>query len=350
MNEKRLKPINDWAKRIRKKQIQKESSKPKNNPIKVSWNKLRIFGKTYDSLNIILRTTGCRWAREGGCSMCGYLYDTSNSIKQRNIINQLNRALRSQDFKNQFFVKIFTSGSFLDDQEIRKKTRTKIINKLNEEPNFLGLSIESRPEFITEEKIRQIKDKVENLIIGIGLETSDDEIRLECINKGFNFKEYREALKVSLKNNVKVKTYLLLKPPFLSEKNSIKDTINSAKKASELGSFKISVNPCNVQRGTIVEELYKNDEYTPPWFWSLIKVLKETDYLEAEVISEPTAAGKKRGIHNCQECNDTMISKVRKYSKTQNIEHLKDIYCGCKEEWKSLLENEIRSHNLISGR
>ncbi|MEF8937828.1 MAG: TIGR01210 family radical SAM protein, partial [Halovenus sp.] len=30
----------------------------------------------YDSLTIILNTGGCRWARAGGCTMCGYVAES----------------------------------------------------------------------------------------------------------------------------------------------------------------------------------------------------------------------------------------------------------------------------------
>lgn len=341
--------IDNWARSLRKKQLKKEKQKPSTEPISSWVDKIRLRNEAFDSVNIILRTKGCDWANNSGCTMCGYLYDASPNVSQRDILKQIKKAIDKFEFPEAFYVKIFTSGSFLDDNEVSKETRSEIVDKLNKINKFKGLSIESRPEYISESKIKRLNERVGgDLIVGIGLETSSDEIRAECVNKGFSLEDFREALEISMKNNAKVKTYLLLKPPFLSERTSIDDTINSAKKASELGSFKISVNPCNVQRGTIVEELYKNKEYRSPWLWSLLKVLKEIDDVEATVVSDPVAAGKERGVHNCGECDDEIISDIREYSITQNPNYLEDHYCECKEEWKTIVKKEVGSHNIIS--
>ncbi|PTD93610.1 TIGR01210 family radical SAM protein [archaeon SCG-AAA382B04] len=344
-----IEPINNWARKIRKKQIEKEKSKQINQPISSWKDEILINGETFDSLTIILRTKGCRWAKKGGCSMCGYFHDATPSVDQKNIINQFNEVLNNYEFEDEFYVKIFTSGSFLDNKEISKKTRNKIIHKLNQRQNFRGLSIETRPEFVERKKLSNIREKINELIIGIGLESASDEIREECINKGFSFDEYKSSLLTSLENDVEVKTYLLLKPPFLSEKDSIKDSIKSAKKASKLGSSKISINPCNIQRGTIVEELYEQNEYSPPWLWSLIRVLRQTTKLDTDIITDPVAAGKERGIHNCQRCDERILKKIKKFTKTQEPRELEVDYCGCKEEWKKILEKENRSHNITTS-
>jgi len=54
--------------------------------------------------------------------------------------------------------------------------------------------------------------------VAIGLETTNDLIRKDCINKGFSFSDFIRASEVAGKNDTSVKAYLMLKPPFLSER------------------------------------------------------------------------------------------------------------------------------------
>ncbi len=66
--------------------------------------------------------------------------------------------------------------------------------------------------------------------MAIGLETSSDLIRKHSINKGFTFRDFVNAAEVAKVNGVAVKTYLMLKPPFLSEKQALEDIVTSVKK------------------------------------------------------------------------------------------------------------------------
>ena len=40
-------------------------------------------------------------------------------------------------------------------------------------------------------------------------------------------------------------------------------------------SDEISVNPMNIQRGTIIDRLHRHNEYRPPWLWSLVEMIKQ---------------------------------------------------------------------------
>ena len=55
--------------------------------------------------------------------------------------------------------------------------------------------------------------------VAIGLETSNDIIRKDCINKGFSFSDFTRASEVAKKNDVTVKAYLMQKPPVSFRRN-----------------------------------------------------------------------------------------------------------------------------------
>jgi len=94
---------------------------------------------------------------------------------------------------------------------------------------------ETRPEFVIPDRIASFRDIIDDgshdppLYIAIGLETSDDRVREKCINKGFIWEDFLLASKTARSEGAGIKAYLLVKPPFLTERESIDDTISSVK-------------------------------------------------------------------------------------------------------------------------
>ena len=94
------------------------------------WNESDFLkNKIVDTYVIILKTRGCSWAHTAGCSMCGYFNDTMwSEVSSQDLENQFEIAMKN--YSDQNFVKIFTSGSFLDEKEVKRDVQNKIFNKL----------------------------------------------------------------------------------------------------------------------------------------------------------------------------------------------------------------------------
>ncbi|MCK4615023.1 MAG: archaeosine biosynthesis radical SAM protein RaSEA, partial [Thermoplasmata archaeon] len=197
---------------------------------------------------------------------------------------------------------------------------------------FDRVLIESRPEFVKEEILRELNKNM-NLEVAIGLESASDEVLMHSVNKGFRFADYERAAKVLNSLRIPLRTYLLLKPPFMSEAWAIRDAVASIR-AAEKYSETISINPLNIQSFTLVEHLYRKGDYHPPFLWSLLEVLKTES--RARLISAPSGGGTRRGVHNCGRCDASILKRVKEFSLTQD-KALLEYECDCKEEWKDLL-------------
>ncbi|MHA1459656.1 MAG: archaeosine biosynthesis radical SAM protein RaSEA [Promethearchaeota archaeon] len=309
----------------------------------------RLLKKKGKEFTIILRTKGCSWALgpNGGCSMCGYVQDsTFEKIDQAHIKNQIDYAFQEKiteilEEEEDFILKIYNSGSFFDDDEISESTRDYIYKKITEIPKIKELVIESRVDYITQEKLSRMKSSLDLYIeVAIGLETVNDHIRKVYINKGLLFEDFLEAIRLCKENDIGIRAYLLFKPPFLNEQTAIDDCVSSILKLAELKVNTISINPLNIQKNTLIEYLFYQKRYRPPWFYSLfkciVKACQNREILkEVRIISSPSGAGSKRGIHNClkRECNEFMINSLRNFVLTQDINHLirsdKDYSCDC---------------------
>ncbi len=293
----------------------------------------RLNGKVVDSLVIILRTRGCYWAQHSGCSMCGYYNDTNPNITGEDIIKQIEYA--KTRYAGERLVKIYTSGSFLDDREVPAKVQVYIIESFADADRII---IETRPEFVTDEKLKFIKD-YGNVMIALGLESANNETLLLRINKGFTVEQYVKAAEDLISYDIPVKTYVLLKPPFMTERMAIEEAVQSIIFASKYSEV-ISLNPMNIQSNTLVEYLWKRGEYRAPWLWSVVEVLKRTAGIGKDVISYPTAGGTKRGAHNCGKCDKKVLEAIYDFSLTQNSSKLNGVSCECRERWKKLIEYE----------
>lgn len=314
-------------------------------PVRTWSEKDLIHGKIVDAYVVILRTTGCSWTHKSGCTMCGYFNDSIwGKISDKELIQQFDSAMKN--YSGERFVKIFTSGSFLDEKEIKPKVRDKILNRLSEKID--KLSIESRPEYITDERLTQIKEifQPKKLEISIGLETSNDFIREHAINKGFTFSDYNKAVKILKKYKFNLKTYVLVKPPFLTEKEAIEDCKNTITKIRNL-SDTISLNPTNVQRNTVVEYLWKRNQFRPPWLWSIVEILKKSKINDERktIKCDIAGGGSNRGPHNCKKCNRMVLDAIANFSLSQNENVFDNLECECKNKWLDQIDFE----NLTFG-
>ena len=288
-------------------------------------------GRRVDAMVMIMRTNGCCWVRSGGCTMCGYREASLGGVTEDDLLSQLDQALSR--YRDEPFVKIYTSGSFLDDNEVPPSVRERIFEAFSGCERIL---FESRPEFITEESLAHVPPTV---TVALGLESSDPEVLETAVHKGFTPADIERAGTLLKSKGLGVRTYLLLKPPFMTESMAIEDAVCSARFVDRF-SDEISVNPLNVQRGTYVERIWKRGDFRPPWIWSLMEVFKQlSGTVDARLMSSPSGGGASRGVHNCGECDERALAAVEKFSYSQDPVDL-EVSCPCRVRWEAYMRSE----------
>jgi len=289
----------------------------------------------------ILDTGGCRWARDsGGCSMCGFSSDScSRRVTPEEIREQVELLISKISGAGEpFGLRIFTSGSFFDDREIGVESRKKMLERLSGVGDLSEFTVESRPEHVSREGIENLVGALPGVEteVAIGLETTDDTIRDRCIGKGFSFEDFARASKIIRQNGSRCKAYILLKPPFISEFDAAHDSVRSMKKAAGMVDA-LSLNACNVQRTTLVQEMQRSGYYRPPWIWTVREVLLEAqgDLGGAvDIICDTVAFGTRRGPHNCRRCDKRARAMISRYSLFQDPSALEGLECGCVADWE----------------
>ena len=144
-----------------------------------------------------------------------------------------------------------------------------------------------------------------------------------------------------------VKTYVLCKPPFLTEQEALEDNAATIHAVANLSDV-ISINPVTIQRHTLVEYLWRREEYRPPWLWTLVEILKQgRDAFSGQLKCDTVAGGSPRGPHNCGKCDSRVLDALRRFSLEQDSKVFNDLSCSCQGQWRDQLELEQQTFGSI---
>ena len=288
-----------------------------------------LHGQRVPAFVAILRTRGCYWADLKGCSMCGYAKDTLGRSATAEELSRQRDRIR-QAYRGQPYVKFYTSGSFLDDREVDAESRAALLGSFS--GTARRILFETLPEFATPERLAPLREAFDGEIeVALGLESTQPEVLGRLINKGAPPSEYLQAADRIRALGFRTKGYLLLKPPYLTEEESVADVLTSIDRARDHFDT-LSVNPVHIQNGTVVEWLFRRGRYRPPWLWSLTEVLAEGSRRAPglRLVSFPTAGGLPRGPHNCRVCDRTVLAAIETASLDQQFDGLSGLTCRCR--------------------
>jgi hypothetical protein len=320
-----------------------------------------LNGQSVKRLIVHLRTTGCQWMlndTNGGCTICGHFEKnpTISKIHGYDYTKHFDNIISNFEFSDIPIVCVYNTGSFFNTDEITANLRIHIYQKLNVIDEIRSVVFESRPEYITESVLRELKAKMPNkeIEIGIGLESCNDYIRNMCINKGVSTDDVFNAVYLLKQHGINPIVYVLLKPPFVSEKHAIEDAINTIEYVFYQGVETVSLEPLSVQKHTITDLMYSVGSYRPPWIWSVLEVVSSAWKKKYciriggfEFVPSPYAYSR-----NCSICSNTAIEAIKSFNSTNDINLIRSaltLDCNCKAEWLSQLKEPCSIKNSIDA-
>ena len=171
------------------------------------------------TLTIILMGYPCKWNK---CSHC-YFHEESSTDKQvilKKNYEILDESKKIIEEKSIQVIKIFNGGSIFE-------LPSEFYPKINDLSENKSLSIETRPEYITDHLLnRLIKDlKSKNLKIFIGFDSYFEDIRNGVLNKGMRQSEIERISKIRVPN-IQFYSYVIFGAEGISEE-SVKESVNT---------------------------------------------------------------------------------------------------------------------------
>lgn len=299
-----------------------------------------------EQLVVMLPGAGCAWAKKsGGCYMCGFSRATHRYTKGRLFPAPIFKGMLRYALKQRQgaeILAVYNGGSFLNPREIPISIPTWLSDKVAEHSSIRQLFVESRPEFVEPKLIQGMVTRLEGKIlkVGIGLECVSDTIRDRCIHKGFLLKDYKRAVDVLRDHDVRVLTYVFLKPIFLNEAEAIEEAVKTIGYVFDHGSDEVALESAFVQEGTLMHKLFQKGEFKPPWLWSIVEVLKRTAHLGPVYLGGFTDEPKPVATpFNCQACSGRISEAMQRYRESLDVNVLDGLSCDCQKEWRFVLEN-----------
>ena len=309
----------------------------------------RYKGRQVNRVIIALSSRGCSLLHrpQGGCLHCGLINDgiINPVFDQGELFTYFKERLKKFNFSGYPVLCIYTPGSFLDNLEIDEEIQYKIISLVVQKAELKKIILESLPQFITEEKIKNLKSMLgsKEIEIAVGLDSQADLIRKICINKNFSLKIFNRACGLLKKREIPFSVFALLKPPFLTEQESITDTIQTAKYAFKMGAAAVSIEPNTVQKNTFTWTLFQHKQYRPPWLWSIIEVIKnlppELEIRIGGIVVYPQAL---QSAYNCPRCSTEFQHKIQQFNLDQDRHIFENLDCICKKQWQDELRVNTR--------
>lgn len=217
-------------------------------------------------------------------------------------------------------IKLYNSGNFFDPQAIPREDWPAIAKLVR---SFETVIVENHPKFTDEQCVR-FRDQIgTQLEIAIGLETVHPEI-LPRLNKQMSLDDFAAAVTYLRGQSIVVRSFVLLRPPWLDEREGIEWAIRSIQAAFDLDVGCCAVIPSRAGNG-MMEQLAEVDEFNEPRIDSMESVLEAGIRMErGRVFMDLWDAER---FATCPQCATQRIERMQHMNLNQTI--LPVVECDC---------------------
>ena len=211
-------------------------------------------GEVVPVATVFLTNRECPWR----CLMCDLWRNTlTESVPVRTIPAQIDYALQRLGAARH--IKLYNSGSFFDPKAIPFEDYAAIAERV---VGFERVIVECHPALVGESCVR-FRDLVAGrLEVAMGLETAHQEI-LERLNKRMSLEQFAQAARFLRKNEIDLRVFILVKPPFMQEEEAVEWATRSLEFAFDCGATAATLIPTRGGNGAM-EELAEAGQFAPP--------------------------------------------------------------------------------------
>ena len=223
-----------------------------------------LSGRIVTSATILLINKECPWR----CLMCDLWKNTlTHTVPRGAIPAQIHYALSRLDAHPEQ-IKLYNSGSFFDSAAIPLADYEPICREVG---NARHLIVESHPRLIGSRVLRLRDNLNGTLEVAMGLETVHPVV-LPRLNKNVDLGHFEQAAAFLRREQIDVRAFVLVQPPFLEESEALEWAVRSADFAFSCGASVVSLVPTRPGNGAL-DRLIESGEFSPPRLATLEKSL-----------------------------------------------------------------------------
>jgi len=266
-------------------------------------------GRIVDVAVVLLTNRECPWK----CLMCDLWRHTLDERTPLGAIPaQLDYALERLPPAEQ--IKLYNAGNFFDPQAIPAEDHAAIAARLQP---FARVIVENHPRLCGPRVLDFQQRLGKPLEVALGLETVHPEV-LPRLNKGMTVEDYDRAVRFLVREGVDVRTFLLLRPPYLSEDEGIAWALRSLAHAFAQGSAAASVIPTRPGNGAL-DALLAEGLFTPPRLASLSRVLERALAEYAPGRRVWADLWEARRFAACGDCAERQLARLEQMNLEQRV-------------------------------
>lgn len=311
----------NYPESVRERRKWVEQKRPKRNPVDI-WKPYAFHNETeltagnglVETSVIFLTNRECPWR----CLMCDLWKNTSEDpVPKGAIPHQIKWAL--SQLPKAGHIKLYNSGSFFDHKAIPVEDYSDIAELMNP---FQRVIVESHSDLIGEDALR-FRDLINGkLEVAMGLETVHPEV-LSKLNKGITIESFQKAAQYVTDNDIDLRVFILVKPPFMNENEGLEWACRSLDFAFEIGASSAVLIPTRGGNGAM-EILQKQGLFAPPKIHTLEEALDYGISLKkGRVFADLWDLEK---FADCKSCFNQRKQRLEQINRTQ--ETLPYIHCA----------------------
>ena len=264
-------------------------------------------GEVVPVATIFLTNRECPWH----CLMCDlWRHTLREKVPSGAIPFQIDHALKQLAPARQ--IKLYNSGSFFDAQAIPLDDYGPIAQRVN---SFDRLIVESHPALLGDSCLR-LRDLLKcRLEVAMGLETAQPEI-LSRLNKRMTLEQFSAAAEWLRANDVDLRVFILLQPPFMKEHEAVYWAERSLDFAFDCGASVASLIPTRAGNGAL-DELQMLGEFAPPRIQSLeASVEFGINLNRGRVFADLWNLER---LNSCRTCHPARVARLKEMNLRQSI-------------------------------
>lgn len=246
------------------------------------------------------------------CLMCDLWKNTTvDSVPVGAIPHQMDYAL--EHLPNAQHIKLYNSGNFFDSKAIPLQDWPAIVDRVR---NFKSMIVENHPRLCGEDCLvfRDLLAAYDvELEIALGLETVHPDV-LPRLNKQMTLDDFSRAAGFLRSEGIRLRTFILLRPPFLSEEEGVDWAMRSIDFAFDAGVSCCSVVPTRAGNG-ILDDLAVNGLFASPQLESMETVQEQGIQRKAGRVFVDTWDAQQ--FASCSECAEPRIQRIAEMNLSQ---------------------------------
>lgn len=268
-------------------------------------------GQIEDVATVFLTNRECPFK----CLMCDLWRNTTEkTVPIGAIPQQIDFAL--QRLPSARHLKLYNSGNFFDAKAIPREDWPAIVERVR---GFRSVIVENHPKLCGDACLEfrdWLAEHGVELEIAVGLETIHPAV-LPRLNKQMTLGDYSRAVEFLVAAGIRVRSFVLLRPPFLTEEEGVEWALQSVEFAFDRGVLCCAVIPVRAGNG-IMEQLAAAGQFSSPTLSSLETVLERGIAMNrGRVFVDLWDA---RQFAACDRCVDARVARLGRMNLNQSME------------------------------